>query len=78
MIAPHRAARKLTTQDGRPLWRYQRRWLVERFCDWLQWKRRLRIRWEYYATNFLGFVWRASITMLRKAAQTISREILIT
>ena len=41
MIAPHRSTRKLKTQDGRHLRRYQRRWLVERFFAWLQWKRRL-------------------------------------
>ncbi|HXF92445.1 MAG TPA: transposase, partial [Nitrospiraceae bacterium] len=73
MIAPHRSTRKLKTQDsrlktqdGRHLRRYQRRWLVERFFAWLQWKRRLLVRWEYYATNFLGFVQLASITMLLK------------
>jgi hypothetical protein len=52
LIAPH--PRKLKTQDGRHLRRDQRRWLVERFLAWLQWKRRLLIRWEYYATNFPG------------------------
>jgi len=62
----HRSTRKLMTQDGRHLRRYQRWWLVERFFAWLQWKRRLLIRWEYYATNFLGFVQLASITMLLK------------
>ncbi len=66
MIAPHRSTRKLKTQDGRQLRRYQRRWLVERFFAWLQWKRRLLVRWEYYASNFLGFVQLASITMLLK------------
>ena len=66
MIAPHRSTRKLKTQDGRHLRRYQRRWLVERFFAWLQWKRRLLVRWEYYATNFLGFIQLASITMLLK------------
>jgi transposase len=66
MIAPHRSTRKLKTQDGRHLRRYQRRWLVERFFAWLQWKRRLLVRWEYYATNFLGFVQLASITLLLK------------
>lgn len=64
MIAPHRSTRKLKTQDGRHLRRYQRRWLVERFFAWLQWKQRLFVRWEDYATNFLGFVQLASITML--------------
>jgi len=46
--------------------RYARRWLVERYFAWLQWKRRLVVRWEYYASNFLGFVELASITMLLK------------
>ena len=66
MIAPHRSNRTLKTQDGRRLRRYQRRWLVERYFAWLQWKRRLLVRWEYYASNFLGFVELASITMLLK------------
>jgi transposase len=35
LIAPHRANRKLKTQDGRALRRYARRWLVERFFAWL-------------------------------------------
>jgi transposase len=64
MIAPHRSTRTLKTQDGRHLRRYHRRWLVKRFFAWLQWKRRLRIRWEYYAANFLGFVQLASIAIL--------------
>ena len=67
MIAPHRSNRSLKTQDGRVLRRYQRRWLVERFFAWLQWKRRLLVRWEYYIANFLGFIQLASITMLLKA-----------
>ncbi|MDR4468305.1 MAG: IS5 family transposase [Nitrospira sp.] len=66
MIAPHRSIRKLKTQDGRHLRRYERRWLVERFFASLQWKRRLLVRWEYYTTNFLGFVQLACITMLLK------------
>ena len=66
MIAPHRSNRTLKTQDGRALRRYQRRWLVGRYFAWLQWKRRLLVRWEYYAENFLGFVQLASITMLLK------------
>ena len=64
LIAPHRSNRKLKTQDGRRLRRYERRWIVERFFAWIQWKRRLLVRWEYYASNFLGFVQLASITML--------------
>jgi transposase len=66
LIAPHRSNRKLKTQDGRRLRRYTRRWIVERFFAWLQWKRRLLVRWEYYASNFLGFVQLACILMLLK------------
>ena len=57
---------KLKTQDGRRLRRHERRWLVERFFAWLQWQRRLLVRWEYYAENFLGFVQLASIAILLK------------
>jgi transposase len=67
MIAPHRCNRvKPRTQDGRRLRRYERRWLVERFFAWLQWQRRLLVRWEYYAQNFLGFVQLATISILLK------------
>jgi transposase len=65
-IAPHRSTRKLKTQDGRHLRRDHRRGLVERFFAWLQWKRRLLIRWESDAANFLGFVPLASIAILLK------------
>ena len=55
MIAPHRCNRsKPPTQDRRRLSRYMRRWLVERFFAWIQWQRRILIRWEYHAENFLG------------------------
>ncbi len=65
LIAPHRRNRKKRkTQDGRSLRRYARRWLVERFFAWMQWKRRLLTRWEYYAENFLGFVQLAALTIL--------------
>ena len=61
-----RSTRTLKTQEGRHLRRHERRWLVERFFAWLQWKRRLLIRGEYYASNFLGFVQLACMTMLLK------------
>jgi transposase len=35
MISPHRSNKKLKTQDGRRLRRYQRRWIVERFFAWI-------------------------------------------
>ena len=67
MISPQRSnRRKLKTQDGRRLRRYERRWLVERFFAWLQWQRRLLVRWQFYARNFLGFVQLASISILLK------------
>jgi len=67
MIAPHRSNRvRQRTQDGRRLRRYERRWLVERFFAWLQWQRRLLVRWEYHAQNFLGFVQLATISILLK------------
>jgi len=67
MISPHKSNRvKDPTQDGRKLRRYKRRWIVERFWAWLQWHRRLLVRWEYYAENFLGLVQLASICVLLK------------
>jgi len=67
MISPHRSNRTLKkTQDGRRLRRYERRWMVERFFAWIQWQRRLLVRWEYYAANFLGFVQLAFISILLK------------
>jgi transposase len=65
MIAPHKRNRvRPRTQDGRRLRRYERRWLVERFFAWIQWQRRILVRWEYYAENFLGFVQLATIGIL--------------
>jgi transposase len=57
LIAPHRANRKKPkSQDGRPLRRYKRRWKVERLFAWLQNFRRVLVRHEYHAENYLGFV----------------------
>lgn len=57
LISPHRHNRsKPTTQDGRALRRYQRRWKVERLFAWLHNFRRLVVRYEYHVQNFLGFV----------------------
>lgn len=67
MIAPHKSNRVAKrTQDGRRLRRYERRWIVERFFAWLQWRRRLLVRWELHSVNFLGFVQLACICMLIK------------
>ena len=57
MIAPHRRNRtKPKTQDGRSLRRSKRRWKVERLFAWLGNFRRLVVRYEYHAANYLGFV----------------------
>jgi len=65
MIAPHRSNRcKPATQDRRRFRRYARRWLVERFFAWIQWQRRILVRWEYYPQNFLGFVQLACLVIL--------------
>ena len=57
LIAPHKANRtKAKTQDGRKLRRYKRRWKIERLFAWLQNFRRIVVRYEYHADNYLGFV----------------------
>lgn len=57
LIAPHKANRKRAkTQDGRKLRRYKRRWKIERLFAWLQNFRRIVVRYEYHAENYLGFV----------------------
>lgn len=63
MIAPHRRGRR-KTQDGRKLRRYRRRWKVERLFAWLFCWRRLVIRYEHHAENFLGLVQLACILIL--------------
>lgn len=58
MISPHRRNRRPEnkTQDGRPLRRYKRRWIVERTISWLRHYRRLCIRWEKSTPMFQGFL----------------------
>ena len=67
MIAPHRRNRtQPKTQDGRKLRRSKRRWKVERLFAWLQNFRRLVVRYERHADNFLAFLLLAcSIILLR-------------
>ena len=66
LIAPHRKTRKQRTQDGRPLRRYRRRWKVERLFAWLQNFRRIVVRYERVAENFLGMLHLAcSLILLR-------------
>jgi transposase len=56
LISPHRSNRINKTQDRRRLKRYHRRWKVERLFAWLQNFRRLVVRYERYAENFLGML----------------------
>ena len=67
LIAPHKVNRKKPkTQDGRVLRRYKRRWKVERFFAWLHNFRRLVVRYEFHAQNFLGMLQLAcAIILLR-------------
>ena len=56
LICPHRRGRKRSpTQDGRPLRRFRRRWIVERTISWLQAFRRLITRHEFYAFLYHSF-----------------------
>ena len=65
LIAPHKGGRKKPrTQDGRKLRRYKRRWKVERLFAWLQNFRRLVVRYEYHAENFLGMLQLGCIVIL--------------
>ena len=57
LIAPHKKNRKKpSTQDGRKLRRYRRRWKVERLFAWLQNFRRLVVRYEYHVDNFVALL----------------------
>lgn len=56
LICPHRRGRvRPATQDGRPLRRFRRRWIIERTIGWLQTFRRLVTRYEYYSFLFHSF-----------------------
>ena len=65
MIAPHRRNRRRPkTQDGRKLRGYKRRWKIERLFAWLGNFRRLVVRYERRAENYLGFVRLGCIVIL--------------
>lgn len=65
MIAPHRRNRKeAKTQDGRKLRRYKRRWKIEQLFAHLGNFRRLVVRYERSANNFLGFLQLGRIKLL--------------
>ena len=63
MIARNRRNRA-RTQDGRPLRRAKRRFVVERLFAWLQKFRRVVVRYERLAENFLGMVQLAAMLIL--------------
>jgi len=68
LITPHRQNRqKLAMQDTRCLWRYRHRWKTERFWARLQNHRRLVVRHERYAENYLGFVLLGCLLLLMRA-----------
>ena len=57
LIAPHKYnRRRKSTQDGRELRRYCRRWKIERLFAGLHNFRRLVSRWEHQEANFLGML----------------------
>jgi transposase len=67
LIAPHRYNRQApSTQDGRPLRHcYKHRWKIERLLFvWLQNFRRIPVRYEYHAENFLGLIQLGCIMIL--------------
>ena len=65
MIAPHKCnRRKASTQDGRALRRYRKRWKIERLFAWLQNFRRLVVRYEYHLCNFLAMIRLGCIVVL--------------
>ena len=67
MISPNHVTRKQQTQDRRKLRRYKRRWLIERVFAWLMRSRRLVIRYEHKAENFLAFLQLAcAVILLRR------------
>ena len=49
-----------------PRRRYKRRWKVERLFAWLQNFRRVLVRHEYHAVNYLGFIQRGCTIILSR------------
>lgn len=65
LIAPPRTNRKkMKTQDGRKLRRYQKRWKVERLFAWLQNYRRILVRFDRFVENYIGFVYLGCLAIL--------------
>jgi len=58
-----RTGARLRTSEGCAL--YLRRWLVEGLFAGCDWFRRLVVRYESHAQNFLGMTWLGCIIVLR-------------
>lgn len=67
LIAPHRSNRvRAARQDGRPLRRYKRRWIVERTFAWYGSFRRLVVRYERSSRLYLAFFHLASALIVMR------------
>lgn len=67
LIAPHRSNRvRAAQQDGRPLRRYKRRWIVERTFAWYGSFRRLVVRYERSSRLYLAFFHLASALIVMR------------
>jgi IS5 family transposase len=63
-IIPHRKNRvRPSSNDGRRLRRYSRRWVVERTNAWLHYYRGIAVRWSHYVYMYAGLVNLALIHM---------------
>ena len=70
LIAPKKGGKNPSRrhQDGRALRRYRRRWKIERLFAWLKRWRRLAVRWEHKAENYLGLLQLGCIIVLLRWA----------
>lgn len=58
LLSPHRQRRvKPSSNDGREMRRYRRRWKIERTIGWLHSFRKIIVRHEYHSYLFDGFVY---------------------
>ena len=54
-------------QDPRRFRRYKRRWKVDRLFGWLKQFRRIAMRWERKAENYLGFLYLGCIVIMLRS-----------
>ena len=62
----HTYRRAKPLEDNRHGYREEQRSPELRFFAWIQWQRRILVRWEYHSQNFLGFVQLACLVILFK------------